>query len=90
MINGAAKMLIGQFFTAMEAELKAMPGEEVRQGAAVNFWRYFLKVIREKLAALFGKRREVVGNDSRSTQHARRYVTCSVKYALRYLLIVES
>ena len=56
MVDGAAKMMIGQFFTAMEAEIKAMPGEEVRQGAAVNFWRYLLKVIREKLAALFGKK----------------------------------
>ena len=59
MIDGAAKMLIGQFFTAMEAEIKAMPGEEVRQGAAVNFWRYLLKLIREKLAALFRKRTAV-------------------------------
>jgi carbon monoxide dehydrogenase subunit G len=56
MIDGAAKMMIGQFFTAMEAEIKAMPGEEVRQGAAVNFWRRLLKLIREKLAALFGKK----------------------------------
>jgi len=56
MIDGAAKMMIGQFFTAMEAELKALPGEEVRQGVALNFWRYLLKLIREKLAALFGKK----------------------------------
>ncbi|NOT57163.1 MAG: carbon monoxide dehydrogenase subunit G [Deltaproteobacteria bacterium] len=56
MVDGAAKMMIGQFFTAMEAELQAMPGEEVRQGAAVNFWRYLLKLLREKLAALFGKK----------------------------------
>ena len=56
MIDGAAKMMIGQFFTAMEAEIKAMPGEEVRQGAAVNFWRYLLKLIREKLTALFGRK----------------------------------
>lgn len=56
MIDGAAKMMIGQFFTAMEAELKAMPGEEVRQGAAVNFFRYFFKVMREKFAALFGRK----------------------------------
>jgi hypothetical protein len=33
-----------------------MPGEEVRQGVAVNFWRYLLKLIRDKLAALFGKK----------------------------------
>lgn len=56
MIDGAAKMMIGQFFTAMEAEIKAMPGEEVRQGAAVNFWRYIIKLIREKLAVLFGRK----------------------------------
>jgi carbon monoxide dehydrogenase subunit G len=56
MIDGAAKMMIGQFFAAMDAELKAMPGEGVRQGAAVNFWRYLLKLIREKLAALFGRK----------------------------------
>jgi len=54
MIDGAAKMLIGQFFAALEAEVKAMPGEEVRQGTAINFWRYLLKLIREKLATLFG------------------------------------
>jgi hypothetical protein len=40
----------------MEAELKAMSGEEMRQGAAVNFWRYFLKLLREKLASLFGRK----------------------------------
>ncbi|MGE0821661.1 MAG: carbon monoxide dehydrogenase subunit G [Candidatus Binatia bacterium] len=57
MIDGAAKMMIGQFFTAMEAEVKAMPGEEVRQGAAVNFWRYLLKLIRDKLSALFGTKK---------------------------------
>jgi len=56
LIDGAAKMMIGQFFTAMEAEIKAMPGEEVRQGAAVNFWRYLLKLIREKFADWFGKK----------------------------------
>jgi hypothetical protein len=56
MIDGVAKLMIGQFFTAMEAEIKAMPGEEVRQGAAVNFWRYLLKLIREKIASLFGKK----------------------------------
>src|SRR4030095_15747796 len=56
MIDGAAKMMIGQFFTAMEAELKAMPGEEVRQGAAVNFWRYLLKLLRKKLATLFRRK----------------------------------
>ena len=56
MVDGAAKMMIGQFFTAMEAELKALPGEEVKQGIALNFWRYLLKLIRERLAVLFGKK----------------------------------
>ena len=56
MIDGAAKMMISQFFTAMEAEIKAAPGEEVKQGAAINLWRYLLKLIREKLATLFGKK----------------------------------
>ena len=56
MIDGAAKMMIGQFFTAMEAEIKALPGEEVRQGILINLWRSFLKFIREKLAGLFGRK----------------------------------
>jgi carbon monoxide dehydrogenase subunit G len=56
MIDGAAKMMIGQFFTAMEAEIKAMPGEEVRQGVLINLWRSCLKFIREKFAGLFDKK----------------------------------
>ena len=56
MIDGAAKMTIGQFFTAMEAEIKAMPGEEVRQGVAINLWRSFLKWLRGLFAGLFGKK----------------------------------
>ncbi|MBI3303101.1 MAG: carbon monoxide dehydrogenase subunit G [Deltaproteobacteria bacterium] len=60
MIDGAAKMMIGQFFTAMEAEIKAMPGEEVRQGILINLWRSFFKFIREKFARLFGKKKQEV------------------------------
>ena len=60
MIDGAAKMMIGQFFTAMEAEVKAMPGEEVRQGVLINLWRSFLKFIREKFAGLFGRKDQEV------------------------------
>jgi hypothetical protein len=56
MIDGAAKMMIGQFFTAMEAEIKAMPGEEVRQGVAINLWRSFLKWLRGLFAGVFGKK----------------------------------
>jgi len=46
MIDGAAKMMIGQFFTAMEAEIQAAPGEKVRQGISINLWRSLLKWIR--------------------------------------------
>jgi carbon monoxide dehydrogenase subunit G len=56
MIDGAAKMMIGQFFTAMEAEVKAMPGEEVRQGVLINLWRSLLKFIRGTIARLFSKK----------------------------------
>ena len=57
MIDGAAKMMMGQFFTAMEAELAAMPGEEVRQGIAINLWRSFLKWLRGLFAGLFGRKK---------------------------------
>jgi len=50
-IDSAAKMLIGQFFAAAEAELKANAvGGVVRQGFLLNFWRYLLSVIRSLLA----------------------------------------
>jgi carbon monoxide dehydrogenase subunit G len=55
MVDGAAKMMIGQFFTAMEAELAAMPGEEVRQGVAINLWRSFLRWLQGLFTGLFGK-----------------------------------
>ena len=42
MVKGAAKMIIGQFFTSLEAQVKAAPGEEVRQGGAIHLWRAFL------------------------------------------------
>ncbi len=56
MIDGAAKTMMAQFFTALEAEVTAAPGEVVRQGVLLNFWRYFLKLVREKLARWLGKR----------------------------------
>jgi hypothetical protein len=56
MIDGAAKMMLGQFFTAMEAEIKAMPGEVVRQGILINLWRAFLKWLQEKFAGLSGRK----------------------------------
>jgi hypothetical protein len=59
MIEGAAKMMIGQFFTAMEAEIKVMPGEEVRQGILINLWRSFRKFIREKFASVFSQKTQM-------------------------------
>lgn len=56
MIDGAAKTMTAQFFTAMEAELRAAPGTVARQGVALNFWRLFVKWLREKLARLSGRR----------------------------------
>lgn len=57
MVDGAAKMMIGQFFTAMEAEVKAAPGEEVRQGVAINLFRSLRKWLQETLARLVSKQR---------------------------------
>jgi carbon monoxide dehydrogenase subunit G len=57
MVEGAAKTMIAQFFTAMEAEVTAAPGEVVRQGVFLNFWRYFVKWVRELIARLLGARR---------------------------------
>lgn len=55
MVDAAAKTMLTQFFTAMEAELAAAPGEVVRQGVLINFWRYFLKLLRETFARWFGR-----------------------------------
>ncbi len=43
MVDGIAKMLIGQFFTAMEAEIQASPHEEVKHGTLLNLWRAFVR-----------------------------------------------
>ena len=43
MMEGAAKTMLSQLFVAMEAEVKAAPGEVVRQGIFLNLWRGFLK-----------------------------------------------
>jgi uncharacterized protein len=49
-IDSAAKMLIGQFFAAAEAELKAnAAGAVARQGFFINLWRYLLNLIRSLL-----------------------------------------
>jgi carbon monoxide dehydrogenase subunit G len=55
MIDGAAKTMLTQFFTAMEAEVTAAPGEVVRQGIFLNLWRFFLKRLRELFARWFGR-----------------------------------
>jgi uncharacterized protein len=44
-IDSASKMMIGQFFAAAEAELKAeAAGTVARQGFLLNFWRYLLRL----------------------------------------------
>lgn len=51
-IDSASKMMLGQFFAAAEAELKAeAKGEVARQGFFINFWRYLLSAIR----SIFGR-----------------------------------
>jgi carbon monoxide dehydrogenase subunit G len=46
-IDSAAKMMIGQFFAAADAELKAeAAGTVARQGFFLNFWRYLVRLIR--------------------------------------------
>ena len=45
-IDSAAKMMLGQFFAAAEAELKvAAAGNIARQGLFVNLWRYFVRLL---------------------------------------------
>jgi len=46
MIESASKMMLGQFFAAADAELKAHAvGQVARQGIFVNFWRWIVRVI---------------------------------------------
>jgi uncharacterized protein len=46
LIDSAAKMMLGQFFAAAEAELKAnAQGTVARQGVLLNFWRYLVRLI---------------------------------------------
>ncbi|HVA40595.1 MAG TPA: carbon monoxide dehydrogenase subunit G [Candidatus Binataceae bacterium] len=50
-IDSAAKMMIGQFFAAAEAELKAAAaGTVARQGFFLNFWRYLVRLVRSLFA----------------------------------------
>jgi len=52
-VESAAKMMLGQFFAAAEAELKAeAAGAVARQGFLINLWRNMLAVLR----ALFSRR----------------------------------
>ncbi len=47
MLEGVAKMMLGQFFAAADAELKASAkGTVARQGILLNFWRYLVRLIR--------------------------------------------
>ncbi|HTR61796.1 MAG TPA: carbon monoxide dehydrogenase subunit G [Candidatus Binataceae bacterium] len=49
-IDSAAKMMMGQFFAAADAELKAeASGTVARQGILINFWRWIMR-------ALFGRK----------------------------------
>jgi uncharacterized protein len=50
LIDSAAKALLGQFFAAAEAELRAeASGTVARQSFFLNFWRYILRTIRSLL-----------------------------------------
>ena len=45
-IDSAAKMMLGQFFAAAAAELKAeASGTVARQGLLINFWRWILRTV---------------------------------------------
>ncbi|HVA81170.1 MAG TPA: carbon monoxide dehydrogenase subunit G [Candidatus Binataceae bacterium] len=51
-IESAAKMMLGQFFAAAEAELKAeAAGTVARQGILLNLWRSIVRLV----ASLFGR-----------------------------------
>ncbi len=52
MIDSAAKMMLGQFFAAADAELKAAAaGKVARQGILINFWRYLVRLVRSLFAS---------------------------------------
>ena len=51
-IDSAAKMMLGQFFAAAEAELKAAAaGNIARQGFFLNLWRFFVRLLRSLFRA---------------------------------------
>jgi predicted RecA/RadA family phage recombinase len=46
MIDSAAKMMLGQFFAAAEAELQAAAvGAVARQGILINLWRSIVRLV---------------------------------------------
>ncbi len=50
-LDSAAKMMLGQFFAAADAELKAAAaGRVARQGILINFWRYLVRLVRSLFA----------------------------------------
>jgi carbon monoxide dehydrogenase subunit G len=49
LIDSAAKMMLGQFFAAAEAEVQAHAhGTVARQGILINFWRWLRRLISRK------------------------------------------
>jgi carbon monoxide dehydrogenase subunit G len=51
MIDSAAKMMLGQFFAAADAELKAhAQGKVASQGIVINFFRYLVRLIQSIFA----------------------------------------
>jgi len=58
MLDSAAKMMLGQFFAAAAAELKAeAAGTVARQGILINFWRYLVRLLRAWFEAWFERPR---------------------------------
>ncbi|HKV53375.1 MAG TPA: carbon monoxide dehydrogenase subunit G [Candidatus Binataceae bacterium] len=50
-IDSAAKMMLGQFFAAAEAELRAeAQGTIARQGFFINLWRYLTRILRSRFS----------------------------------------
>lgn len=51
-IDSAAKMMLGQFFAAAEAELRAnMAGTVARQGFFINFWRWLMRALGSRFSS---------------------------------------
>jgi len=54
MFDGVARMMMGQFFTAVAAEVRAASGEEIRQRFLANLFRRLWQPVRERLLRFFG------------------------------------